>query len=473
MRFAHETAVGLRLDAKHLVQAGVHEHVLAPSAELGQCRHTARRPLAGAGSVVRREGMHGAAREHLDGPVQAVPAVAQVAGRGVVPQHHAQPAWEEDGIGVDLDRPRGGPPEAITDDPPPDRDENPGVPGDLVELALEVGLHNGRLDPWADRQHLVAVHRGPVTGEDARLEGVLRREQLWLVARWLYEGEAEERGAWRATPGARPRAERRLRGGRLRRHGGASPLCLGRDRVIQMDALLAALPAAGPGLVLHVALEARVAAAAGDPAVLECAGTVLRRCHAPRSVRRPRPWSGHRLRAWPRLRQVQHRPWGREAGDHPGPGLASELLGDAHGAAEGTALQPCVEPHPSLARWDSVAHGTAHLGGGDVVERKVAVVLGRVVAAPLDEAALAPEDCPLLHRLLRPPRAPRRPQQPVGPAQAEPRHGSRAERRGQRGGARAPRPRRPRPARLCGPGAPGHGAVTYGSRLGHGPHGGP
>mmetsp|Transcript_26422 Transcript_26422/g.76236 ORF Transcript_26422/g.76236 Transcript_26422/m.76236 type:complete len:324 (+) Transcript_26422:829-1800(+) len=157
--------------AKHQVQAPIDEQILAPSAvtmavlvELG---------FAEASTFVpKRDGI---SAEHLDRPVEPIPAVVQVHTPGRlldVAQDDAQAPWHEHSVGVYLDCPSIVLIEPVLVHLLPDLDENGSVQSGAelaAILAFKVHIHHGRHHALGDIEARVAVHGVPVAIEKARM----------------------------------------------------------------------------------------------------------------------------------------------------------------------------------------------------------------------------------------------------------------------------------------------------------------
>eukprot|EP00421_Protoceratium_reticulatum_P013973 CAMPEP_0168381958 /NCGR_PEP_ID=MMETSP0228-20121227/13142_1 /TAXON_ID=133427 /ORGANISM="Protoceratium reticulatum, Strain CCCM 535 (=CCMP 1889)" /LENGTH=240 /DNA_ID=CAMNT_0008395067 /DNA_START=9 /DNA_END=731 /DNA_ORIENTATION=- len=105
VRLAHEGPVQLALDGVDLPHALAQEEVLAPLPKVKLLHALGRGLLVPARVVVLREDRHCPARQDLDGPVEAEPAVVDVASAGMSRQDGAKPLWKEDGVRVDLHDP--------------------------------------------------------------------------------------------------------------------------------------------------------------------------------------------------------------------------------------------------------------------------------------------------------------------------------------------------------------------------------
>mmetsp|Transcript_82376 Transcript_82376/g.233606 ORF Transcript_82376/g.233606 Transcript_82376/m.233606 type:complete len:250 (+) Transcript_82376:65-814(+) len=187
-----ELALGLQ-DLHHAL---VYEHVLAP---LARARAQGREVLD-ALLVPSEPRLHGQAGEHLEGPVHAELAVVQVHPVwvyfiGILVQNFTQSPREKHAVWVNLYRPIIALGCAIHDDPRPHCHENVEVQCSL-ELtairALEVAIDDDRSDVGGQLNHLVAVDRVFVAGEEAGVLLVLHPDEAGLVARRQHQGEAEQ-----------------------------------------------------------------------------------------------------------------------------------------------------------------------------------------------------------------------------------------------------------------------------------------
>mmetsp|Transcript_88735 Transcript_88735/g.248263 ORF Transcript_88735/g.248263 Transcript_88735/m.248263 type:complete len:450 (-) Transcript_88735:311-1660(-) len=157
------------------------------------------------------EGLQRGLREDLDGGPQALGAVAHEEPRvgRLLPQeavpaqeHRAQPADDEDRVGVHLDDPVRAAGVRVLHDAAPEVPEHPQVRG-VVELALrdpvpapvdEVGPDDGHLAPGREQDGGAAVDGEGVAAEDAdpAAPRVLRAHQVHLVPLGLHRHGAEE-----------------------------------------------------------------------------------------------------------------------------------------------------------------------------------------------------------------------------------------------------------------------------------------
>eukprot|EP00406_Dinophysis_acuminata_P082660 CAMPEP_0179248492 /NCGR_PEP_ID=MMETSP0797-20121207/20153_1 /TAXON_ID=47934 /ORGANISM="Dinophysis acuminata, Strain DAEP01" /LENGTH=575 /DNA_ID=CAMNT_0020956145 /DNA_START=133 /DNA_END=1857 /DNA_ORIENTATION=+ len=267
-RLREQAVVVQPLDLEH-AQALPQEDVLAGLVPL---------PMEGllAEADAPGEGLHGDPRDHFDGPVQAAAlrprhlpagAVALVAVVEVQRPAAARDAQDvcpeelrqEDGVGVDLDRPVIPQVLLLAEDRVPDVEEDPRVEGLVAaapEGAPEGPLDDGDVDPEARR---VAEDLVGVAGEDASLAVQLQTHKRHLAAVREHHLKAEERGRGRRAP-----AEQLAR-----------PLRLEALGVVGVEALarLARAPATRPVLVLLVALHPSDVAAARVRAVVAVRGT--------------------------------------------------------------------------------------------------------------------------------------------------------------------------------------------------------
>mmetsp|Transcript_68177 Transcript_68177/g.188662 ORF Transcript_68177/g.188662 Transcript_68177/m.188662 type:complete len:303 (+) Transcript_68177:526-1434(+) len=213
-------------DPQDVPQALVNKHVLAPQAG----------PIAELVEVFRAAvhalgpGLHCIAREQLQWPVHAAPAVVDVHslwGLGVRFQGAAQPRGQEDGVRVDLCGPVTALEDAVADDLPPHCHEDGGIQGRpklTAKAALEVTIDDMRHDARCHHDGHVAVHGMPIASEKAGALIVLHREQLLLIAVRQHEGKAKEGlGLVMLKPGTAGGARRRQPGGRVARQAGDHP----------------------------------------------------------------------------------------------------------------------------------------------------------------------------------------------------------------------------------------------------------
>mmetsp|Transcript_107378 Transcript_107378/g.313967 ORF Transcript_107378/g.313967 Transcript_107378/m.313967 type:complete len:238 (+) Transcript_107378:114-827(+) len=171
-----EAVLVVPVHPEHL-EALVQEPVLAPHArpraEPGEVQHAARRPP--------RPGPHRVARQDLQRPVHAQPAVVDV--HPARPLHltdhdPAEPRWEEHRVRVRLHRPVVNVVPPVSDDSRPDREEDVRVQGGLelsAPVALEVALHNHARDTRSQLDCFAAVHRVLVAAKDAHSSLILPR----------------------------------------------------------------------------------------------------------------------------------------------------------------------------------------------------------------------------------------------------------------------------------------------------------
>mmetsp|Transcript_43873 Transcript_43873/g.114088 ORF Transcript_43873/g.114088 Transcript_43873/m.114088 type:complete len:264 (+) Transcript_43873:308-1099(+) len=187
-------------DVQYLLQALVQEQVLAPLA--GPAVAPVVDVLDALGAVLRerRDGVGG---EHLDGAVQAIPAIvdvhpARLLHLAVQRQGVPQPPGEEDRVRVHLDRPGIVRIRGVVDDSVPNLQEHPRVQG-RPELSahdgLEVAVHLQRLHARGNLEDAAAVDRALLAAENASVARLLEPDQTWLVAGRHAQAPAEQGGS--------------------------------------------------------------------------------------------------------------------------------------------------------------------------------------------------------------------------------------------------------------------------------------
>mmetsp|Transcript_9445 Transcript_9445/g.21710 ORF Transcript_9445/g.21710 Transcript_9445/m.21710 type:complete len:219 (-) Transcript_9445:42-698(-) len=134
--------------------------------------------------------------------MQAVLAVVEVDASAhrrqvlVLPQHVPQQRGQEDAVGVDLDGPVVERVALVGEQLLPDRQEDLGVQRRLelpARVAVEVAVHEARLQPWRQVDHHVAVDGSLLAAEDGGADVVLHQQQVLLVAVGHHQREAKQR----------------------------------------------------------------------------------------------------------------------------------------------------------------------------------------------------------------------------------------------------------------------------------------